>query len=243
MKFVTEEELRDRYKKQPFTDYELTPDTRLTPGAREFLTGLRINLRGDAIPAQGRAAADKASGNRNSEALRQAKQFADRLKSAESVFLLTCRELLDRDVILAREAMNLERQLAAIRAAAEGRGRLEEVGCRGCAGIKPEHFGTDAGDCFEISEFHMMLEKGTEILKLHRLRCALREAADYAPDYAPGSNADFTALDSDSPEASAEGGNDNELYTEIIARINIIINSLSQMICTAVGGKTCQRIK
>ena len=37
MKFITEEDLRDLYKKQPFTDYDLKEGERLTPGARQFL--------------------------------------------------------------------------------------------------------------------------------------------------------------------------------------------------------------
>lgn len=36
MKFITEEELRDIYKKEPFTNYELMPETRLTPGQGSF---------------------------------------------------------------------------------------------------------------------------------------------------------------------------------------------------------------
>lgn len=38
MKFVTESELRDIYRIHPFTTYEAEPGTRLTPGARQFLS-------------------------------------------------------------------------------------------------------------------------------------------------------------------------------------------------------------
>ena len=37
MKFITEENLRDLYKMQPFTDYDLQKGERLTPSARQFL--------------------------------------------------------------------------------------------------------------------------------------------------------------------------------------------------------------
>ena len=47
MKFITEEDLRDLYKKQPFMDYELQPGERLTPGARQFLLDRGINLYDD----------------------------------------------------------------------------------------------------------------------------------------------------------------------------------------------------
>ena len=44
MKFITEEDLRDLYKKQPFTNYDLQPGERLTPGARQFLVDRGINM-------------------------------------------------------------------------------------------------------------------------------------------------------------------------------------------------------
>ena len=37
MKFITEDDLRDIYRKDPFTSYEIQPGARLTPGARQFL--------------------------------------------------------------------------------------------------------------------------------------------------------------------------------------------------------------
>ena len=47
MKFITEQDLRDLYKKQPFMDYDLQPEERLTPGARQFLLDRGINLYAD----------------------------------------------------------------------------------------------------------------------------------------------------------------------------------------------------
>ncbi len=44
MKFITENDLRDLNRKEPFTTYELEPGARLTPGARQFLSDLRINM-------------------------------------------------------------------------------------------------------------------------------------------------------------------------------------------------------
>jgi len=37
MRFITEDELRTCYKKEPFTSYQLEDGTKLTPGARQFL--------------------------------------------------------------------------------------------------------------------------------------------------------------------------------------------------------------
>lgn len=44
MKFITEEDLRDLYKRQPFTNYDLQPGERLTPGARQFLVDRGIDM-------------------------------------------------------------------------------------------------------------------------------------------------------------------------------------------------------
>ena len=44
MKFITEEDLRDLYKKQPFTDYDLKEGERLTPGARQFLVDRGVDM-------------------------------------------------------------------------------------------------------------------------------------------------------------------------------------------------------
>ena len=44
MKFITETDLRDLYKIQPFTDYDLQEGERLTPGARQFLLDRGVDL-------------------------------------------------------------------------------------------------------------------------------------------------------------------------------------------------------
>ena len=44
MHFITETELRAKYKTQPFIDFKLPPETRLTPGARQFLLDRGVNL-------------------------------------------------------------------------------------------------------------------------------------------------------------------------------------------------------
>ena len=44
MRYVTESELRDEYAACPFDTYRLAPDTRLTPGARQFLVDFRITF-------------------------------------------------------------------------------------------------------------------------------------------------------------------------------------------------------
>ncbi|MEG2936611.1 MAG: cobalamin adenosyltransferase, partial [Clostridium sp.] len=47
MKFITEEYLRDLFRKEPFDTYKLNEGQRLTPGARQYLSDKRIELQDD----------------------------------------------------------------------------------------------------------------------------------------------------------------------------------------------------
>lgn len=47
MKFITEEYLRDLYRKEPFNTYKLEQGQRLTPGAAEYLSDKGIELSDD----------------------------------------------------------------------------------------------------------------------------------------------------------------------------------------------------
>ena len=49
MKFLTEADLREQYRAEPFTSYVLPAGARLTPGARQFL-----NDRGIRLPVPGK---------------------------------------------------------------------------------------------------------------------------------------------------------------------------------------------
>lgn len=44
MRFITEDELRTMYKQIPFNTYKVEKNSRLTPGAKQFLTDFRIKL-------------------------------------------------------------------------------------------------------------------------------------------------------------------------------------------------------
>lgn len=45
VKFITEECLRDLYKKEPFNIYRLQQGQRLTPGAVQYLSDKRITIK------------------------------------------------------------------------------------------------------------------------------------------------------------------------------------------------------
>lgn len=225
MKFITEEDLRDLYKKQPFTDYDLKEGERLTPGARQFLVDRGVDMydRNDPLAAlnaqKEKDKAGQSAGQKTSSGCRNGKKLCSRMKALQSLFLLTARELLDTDLCLSQQLTGLSRQFAALGSVSEGSCDAAGLVCNACSGMNGENFSQCIGDCFEITEFHMQMPKGKEMLLLDRLRSEL----------------EVFFLDAE------ELITDEKLWQDLSARLNEIINTISQMICGAMGGKECQR--
>ena len=222
MKFITEGDLRDLYKIEPFTAYDLESNARLTPGARQYLTDRGINMLNGASgtrTVKAKKSAELPESKNNWKKLR----LYSLLKSIDALFLLTVEELLSRDVCLAQITLKLNRQFSCIKNSLKNNGTVENLSCSECTGINENNFSDTLEDCFEITDFHMQLEKGREILILHRLRCALQEIEPVAQ------------------ELSCSSEDEKKLFEEIVCKVNQIINSLSQLICSAVGGEKCQR--
>jgi len=224
MKFITENDLRDLNKKEPFTSYEIEPGAKLTPGARQFLSDRGINMFVDDLCTK--------KNNANVKPLAaipekinkwKKKKLHSKMKSTEALFLLVGKELLSVDVFLAQSVINLGKQFSGIKNVVEGKGLAENLYCKECKGINANNFSDDLDDCFEITEFHMQLEKGREIIILNRLRCDLLEIEPVILELYEGSS------------------DENELCKEVIGKVNQTVNTLSQMICSALGGGKCQR--
>ncbi|MEY8000890.1 ethanolamine utilization protein [Clostridium sp. Mt-5] len=234
MKFITEIDLRDLYRKEPFTDYKAESGTRLTPGARQFLADKGINIFGKSSYTNRKTVKKNTEDEKlhpieehKSESINKQndwrmKKLYSKMGSMEALFLITEEELLGRDVFLAQNVINLGKQFTNIKNAMKGKGSTGNLCCNGCTGINTDNFSSNVDDCFEITEFHVQLEKGREILILHRLRCALREIEPAVLE-------------------TVEGDYKSELYKDVVGKINQVINSLSQMICSIIGGKKCQR--
>lgn len=230
MKFITESDLRDFNRKEPFTTYELEPGARLTPGARQFLSDRGINMFGnDSYAKKNTVDAKQSFATLEKKNTWKKKKLHSRMKSTEALFLESYEELLSGDASLAESLINLGKQFSCIKNAVEGKGSMENLcctkcmECAECTGIKEENFSNDLGDCVEITEAHMQLKQGRKIIILHRLRCDLREVEPVIL------------------EVYEDSEDNNELCTEVIGKINQIVNILSQMICSVVGGKECQR--
>lgn len=224
MRFITEGDLRTLYQKEPFTTYVLRPDTRLTPGARQFLMDRKISI------VDGSSAKPQEPAKKTTQCSAPMNDWKNlriycRLKSIESLFLLTIEELVKRDLDLTQKLIKLNKQFSQIKEAVKNKSTVENLCFNECTGIKAHNFSANLDDCFEITEFHVQLEKGREILLLHRLRCALQEIEPFVQDIC----------------LSLEGQEGQQQYQDTIAKVNQIINSLSQLICSALGGKKCQR--
>ncbi|QSX05619.1 cobalamin adenosyltransferase [Sedimentibacter sp. zth1] len=236
IKFITEEYLRDIYKKQPFETFALNKGQRLTPGASQFLSDRRI-----AIAEEARIVNDeKCSKNTDTEKLEcsfnkteavlqnsvclsqyQKIKVMYKLKTLQSKFLVVGNEILSTDITLAKGILSLERKLSVIVNSICNNATFDDINVVECLVISKENFYKNMDDCFEITEKHLILDNANEILKINQLKCELRELL-----------------------ISIEKLNEcisSELKIKIIRNINSIINLLSQLICSAIGGCTCQK--
>lgn len=224
MKFIIEEDLRNLFRKEPFTTYEKKEGERLTPGARQFLLDRGINIFDDDTCIK-KCTEDVKEESKEIKTRNnwKKKMFHCKMKSMEALFLITAEELLSRDVFLAQRVINLGKQFSSIKKALDEKSTAEILCCKECTGIKIDDFSNDLDDCFEITEFHIQLENGREIIILHRLRCALRELEPFVLEL-------FENNDSE-----------NEICKDIIGKVNQSVNTLSQIICSIFGGERCQR--
>ncbi|MGH4124014.1 MAG: ethanolamine utilization protein [Clostridium sp.] len=224
MKFITESDLRDFNKTEPFTNYEIEPGARLTPGARQFLSDRGINMYdNDPFTKKNIVNVKQSPEIPEKKNNWKKKKLRSKMKSTEALFLQSYEELLGGDVCLAQNLINLGKQFASIKNAVEGKGPAENIHFTECTGINADDFSEDLDDCTEITEFHMQLKEGRKIIILHRLRCDLREIEPVVLEVYEGSN------------------DENELCIEVIGKVNQIVNTLSQMICSVLGGEKCQR--
>jgi len=220
MKFITEDDLRDLYKKQPFKNYDLRDGERLTPGARQFLLDRGIDMYDRNDPYAAVAAFPKDSKLKTpAEADVRKSIFRGKWKSLQSLFLLTAKDLMASDVCMSQQVTGLYRKFCELRSAMEGGVKGPELCCSPCTGINCENFSQCLGDCFEVTDFHMQMEKGREMLLLDRLKSELQLF---------GAEAEQLLEDKKHSQALSED-------------LNRIINTISQMICAAMGGSECQR--
>ena len=193
MRFITEEDLRQRFRRERFTEYEPEAGTRLTPGARQFLSdrGIRLTETENGVrPGNGQTGFGKKEAGSSLKQNEQPRETEaeERLQGAHPAEELPCWQLelgnlqadflqagLDlqrEDVLVSKEIFELERNLARLASGeemAEGERRWEML-CPACTGIGPENCRKCLADCFEITGFHAQSPNGRVVILRSRLR-------------------------------------------------------------------------
>ncbi len=214
MKFITEYDLRARFNEQPFTDYIIEKNTRLTPGARQFLSDRRITLLED-----GAEACEAADSKKDSLAI--AKLLSD-VEVLEAEFLVITSQIIETDIEIAGQMSKAGHEFGRIKTLLTDGAADLNISFEGCTGMDKDHFGKDLGNCFDITDFYIQSPNGKIIVQMNALRAKIRAMRISAAE----------ALSADREEKRQEA---------VTEAVNQIINKLSQLICMAAGVKTCRR--
>ena len=219
MKFITEMELRDLYKTEPFATYVLEPDTKITPGARQFLADRRVAL----VQAQGSDGKtlkidepSRTHGRENRCTLR----LLRKMECLESLFILTAAEISDtRDGALAEEIISLGKLFRNLRNPERKQIITDKIHFRGLTSEVIRTKAETLNQVLDISEFDLGLENGKEIALLNHLNSSLREVEPVLWE---------TYWDEEKQVCPRQ---------DLINEVNLIINILRIMIWEISGGR------
>ncbi len=220
MRFITEMELRDLYKGEPFTAYTLEPRTKLTPEARQFLVDRGIKL------AEAQSSKNKSTGKSGTAQEGESWSVLSlrrRMESLESLFLMVGANLLSGgSTVLAEEVFALGRCFSEVKRSAWEQTSPVNLQFQDWSEAEMKNCSTYLGKHFDITEFHVRTENGAAIASLNHLRATLRE------------------LES----AVLEAYWDKELKVcsreDLIEKINLIMNILCVMMWKCLGGQQCK---
>lgn len=232
MKFITEYDLRARFNEQPFTDYIIEKNTRLTPGARQFLSDRRITLLEDGadrsvkvqetdrkrIPAACQAC-EAADSKKDSLAI--AKLLSD-VEVLEAEFLVLTSQIIETDMEIAGQMSKAGHEFGRIKTLLTKESADVNICFEGCTGMDKGNCGKDLGNCFDITDFYIQSPNGKMIVQMNALRAKIR------------------AMRIGIAEALSGDGEEKRRRT-VTEAVNQMINKLSQMICMAAGVKACRR--
>ena len=216
MKFITEADLRATYKATPFTSYALPAGARLTPGARQYLLDLGVDMyerKKEATAPQPEVTQSASMDNIEREWLLL------KINCLKPTFLLTAQDLTMVDVPLAQQVTDLGRQFCLLALYIEGKCEVADLCLSPCEGINEANFSTALDECVTIGEFHLQLENGRTLVLLSRLRS---EVALFAKEI------EMRGIKQDGTDS-------------LLRKLHQITNKLSQLICSAIGGKACNK--
>ena len=133
MKFITEADLRATYKANPFTSYTLPAEARLTPGARQYLLDLGVDMyeRKKESPIAEKSVVTTETSIRELEK----EWLLLKIKCLKPNFLLTAQDLTTLDVLLAQQVTDLGRQFCLLALYVEGKCEVADLCLVPCAGM------------------------------------------------------------------------------------------------------------
>ncbi|MDR3541756.1 MAG: cobalamin adenosyltransferase [Desulfosporosinus sp.] len=223
MKFITEMELRDLYKTEPFATYVLEPDTKITPGARQFLVDRRVTLE-QAQCSDGKKSNIHESNQAQVQESWCTLRLRRRMDCIESLFLLIAAELLHSgDAVLSEEVMGLEKYFQNVRNAEREQIAPDNIQFWGWSEEEIKKRSANLEKYVDISEFHVGLENGKEIALLNHLRASLREVEPTLLE---------TYWNEEKQACSRQ---------DLIDTVNLIINILCMMMWKCLGGQKWKR--
>ena len=237
MKFITEYDLRVRFNEQPFTDYCLKKDARLTPGARQFLSDRRIKLLEDGteisgssgtgqtfrIPGEKIQTSEGTSGD-PADGSRAIRELSCMIEILEAEFLVVTSCAVEENIGIAERISETGREFGKIRSLLTENNGDPGICFRECSGMKTEACCRDMGNCFELSDLSIRSANGKTLVRLNVLRARIRMICMEA--------------------AEVFGGPGEETRLKAVTgALNRIINKISQIMCEAAEVKECRRIQ
>lgn len=154
MYFITETELRMRYRSSHFSEYTIKKGTRLTPEARQFLLDRTISIGEQLEEPQ----AVEIEETQKQEHEKIASSFKLKLEKISASFLLMISFLVDEDMYTAEQVMILGNCLADL--CSETTNKSLDTLIDSCAETEKKH---------TITGFHIQSPKGKEIALLNFL--------------------------------------------------------------------------
>ncbi len=173
MRFITENELRELYKKKPFTQYKEEVGVRLTPGARQFLIDRGVNMFENIEKKFTVTSSDdskklnnKISTQKNEKNSLIEKQLLVKLKKMELLLISVSEELLNQNLNVSEKLIELKHKLKECRNVLSGTSEVKE---------KVSIDNVENFETIDITETHLRLERGKEILRLKQIQCEMEE--------------------------------------------------------------------
>ncbi len=176
MKFITENDLRTEYNQSAFTDYYVQKDSRLTPGARQFLIDWRITIIQEDDPSfsPGNGKKQQLQDGGNGDNCR--KLLHIKIRTLENLILTTAHDFLAGNTCFVQNLLQLYDRINALHSFDKSPAAGKDCSKNG---DKKSH----SVASFELNAFHLHAENSAEILSLHRLLCAVEEFACFVTQY------------------------------------------------------------